>query len=151
MEVIFIKDLRGQGKKGEIKEVKAGYAQNYLIKNGYAVQLNEQTLSKYNKEQEKIKQDDIIITRVNFMKIIYNQGNNSNLYKSLGVSGCYFKQLFSGHDILTSTKRMHHHTFFEVHFVRTGTQKYESAGKIYTASPENMLIIWLSRQCQRCS
>ena len=59
MEVIFIKDLRGQGKKGEIKEVKAGYAQNYLIKNGYAVQLNEQTLSKYNKEQEKIKQDDI--------------------------------------------------------------------------------------------
>lgn len=75
------------------------------------------------------------------MKIIYKQGNNSNLFKNLGVSGCYFKQLFSGHDILTSTKRMHHHTFFEVHFVRTGTQKYESAGKIYTASPENMLII----------
>ena len=59
MKVLFVKDLRGQGKKGEIKEVKAGYAQNYLIKNGYAVQLNEQTLSKYNKEQEKIKLEDI--------------------------------------------------------------------------------------------
>lgn len=59
MKVLFVKDLRGQGKKGEIKEVKSGYAQNYLIKNGYAVQLNEQTLSKYNKEQEKLKQQDI--------------------------------------------------------------------------------------------
>ena len=37
MEVIFIKDLRGQGKKGDIKNVSDGYAKNYLIKNGYAV------------------------------------------------------------------------------------------------------------------
>ena len=27
MEVIFIKDLKGQGKKGEIKKVKDGYAE----------------------------------------------------------------------------------------------------------------------------
>ncbi len=33
MKVIFIKDLRGQGKRGEIKEVKDGYAENFLIKN----------------------------------------------------------------------------------------------------------------------
>ena len=33
MEVIFIKDLKNQGKKGEIKEVKDGYAKNFLIKN----------------------------------------------------------------------------------------------------------------------
>ena len=46
MEVIFIKDLRGQGKKGEIKNVKDGYAQNYLIKNGYALQATEQNLAK---------------------------------------------------------------------------------------------------------
>ena len=33
MEVIFIKDLKNQGKKGQIKNVKDGYAENFLIKN----------------------------------------------------------------------------------------------------------------------
>lgn len=36
MEVIFIKDLRGKGKRGEVKNVPDGYANNFLIKNGYA-------------------------------------------------------------------------------------------------------------------
>ena len=31
MKVIFIKDVRGRGKRGELKEVPDGYAQNYLI------------------------------------------------------------------------------------------------------------------------
>lgn len=52
MKVIFIKDLRGQGKKGEIKNVKDGYAENFLIKNGYALQANEQNLAKMNRLQK---------------------------------------------------------------------------------------------------
>lgn len=47
MKVIFIKDLRGQGKRGDIKEVKDGYAENYLIKNGYAKKLTEQNYNQY--------------------------------------------------------------------------------------------------------
>lgn len=59
MKVLFLKDLKGQGKKGEKKEVKTGYANNFLIKNGYAVALNEQTLTKYNHEQDIIKENDL--------------------------------------------------------------------------------------------
>ncbi len=53
MKVIFLKDLKGQGKKGEIKEVKDGYAQNFLIAKGYAEKLTEQSLGKYKREKKQ--------------------------------------------------------------------------------------------------
>lgn len=36
MKVIFTQDVRGRGKRGEVKNVPDGYAQNYLIKRGLA-------------------------------------------------------------------------------------------------------------------
>ena len=53
MKVIFIKDLKGQGKKGEIKEVKDGYGTNFLIKNGYAVLAKESNLKHFNTQKNK--------------------------------------------------------------------------------------------------
>lgn len=38
MKVIFLKDVKGKGKKGEMKNVSDGYAHNFLLKNGYAVE-----------------------------------------------------------------------------------------------------------------
>ena len=55
MDVIFIKDLKGQGKKGEIKRVKDGYAENFLIKKGYAVIANESNLNNLKQEQQKLQ------------------------------------------------------------------------------------------------
>lgn len=34
MKVIFIKDVKGQGKKGQVKEVSEGYAANFLLPRG---------------------------------------------------------------------------------------------------------------------
>ncbi len=58
MKVIFVKDLKKQAKKGEIKEVKDGYAQNYLMKNGYAIAYTEKNLELVKKEkQEKMEEE----------------------------------------------------------------------------------------------
>lgn len=51
MKVIFLKDVKNQGKKGEIKEVKDGYGMNFLIKNGYAVQATNTGVNRLKKEQ----------------------------------------------------------------------------------------------------
>ncbi len=58
MKVIFIKDLKGQGKKDEIKEVKDGYAENFLIKNGYAIKYTQRSNEILNKQIEKRNLDE---------------------------------------------------------------------------------------------
>lgn len=68
MQIIFIKDLKNQGKKGEIKEVKDGYAKNYLIKNGYAVPKSKTSMDILDKQKkEEQKEDDI--NRKNALKL----------------------------------------------------------------------------------
>lgn len=34
----FTQDVKGKGKKGEVKEVPVGYANNFLLKKNYAVE-----------------------------------------------------------------------------------------------------------------
>ena len=58
MEVIFIKDLKNQGKKGEIKTVKDGYAENFLINKGYAIKATKENIDKLNQDKAKAKEDD---------------------------------------------------------------------------------------------
>ena len=59
MKVIFLKDLKGQGKKGEIKEVSDGYAMNFLIKKGYALRKTEGSLNKLKEEIKESKELDL--------------------------------------------------------------------------------------------
>ena len=58
MQVIFIKDVKGQGKKGEIKTVKDGYAENFLIKKGYAVVANDKNRQNLKIEQKKKQEEE---------------------------------------------------------------------------------------------
>ena len=59
MQVIFTSDVKGQGKKGEIKEVSDGYAKNFLIKKGFAIKKTEGSLKKLNQEIEHNKEIDL--------------------------------------------------------------------------------------------
>lgn len=56
MKVIFIKDVKGQGKKNEIKEVSDGYGKNFLINKGYAVLATPTSLKRLNQEQLENKE-----------------------------------------------------------------------------------------------
>jgi large subunit ribosomal protein L9 len=61
MKVIFLKDVKGQGKKGEIKEVSEGYAQNFLFRQGLAQPATAgavKTLDNQKKAEEKRKEQE---------------------------------------------------------------------------------------------
>ena len=45
MKVIFLQDVKGQGKKGEMKEVSEGYGRNYLLPRKLAVEANKDNLN----------------------------------------------------------------------------------------------------------
>ncbi|KRL10814.1 50S ribosomal protein L9 [Levilactobacillus zymae DSM 19395] len=52
VKVIFTKDVRGKGKRGEIKNVPDGYAQNFLIKRGLAKEANQSAMSQLSAERK---------------------------------------------------------------------------------------------------
>ncbi len=59
MKVIFLKDVKGTAKIGDVKEVSDGYARNFLIGKGLAVEANAKNMSDLagKKASEKHKVD----------------------------------------------------------------------------------------------
>ncbi|ANB60767.1 50S ribosomal protein L9 [Anoxybacteroides amylolyticum] len=55
MKVIFLKDVKGKGKKGEIKNVADGYAQNFLLKQGLAIEATPANLKALEAQKNKEK------------------------------------------------------------------------------------------------
>jgi large subunit ribosomal protein L9 len=55
MKVIFLADVKGKGKKGDIKNVADGYAHNFLLKNNLA---KEATSASVSELKGKIKADE---------------------------------------------------------------------------------------------
>ncbi|WP_373031346.1 50S ribosomal protein L9 [Sulfurovum sp.] len=53
MKVLLIKDVKALGKAGEIKEVKDGYGQNFLIGKGLAKLATPDVVENWKAEQEK--------------------------------------------------------------------------------------------------
>jgi large subunit ribosomal protein L9 len=56
MKVIFLQDVKGKGKKGEVKNVSDGYARNYLLKNNLAEEATAGNMKALDAQKRKSKQ-----------------------------------------------------------------------------------------------
>ncbi|GGA46451.1 50S ribosomal protein L9 [Kroppenstedtia guangzhouensis] len=66
MKVIFQQDVKGQGKKGEVKEVSEGYARNFLFPRKLAVAAsagNLNTLKEQRRREEERKKEELSRSR----------------------------------------------------------------------------------------
>lgn len=115
MEVIFVKDLKGQGKAGERKNISDGYAKNFLIPKGYAIEANATNLNNlkgkkdseaYKKEQDlkhaqetKEKLETLTVT------IVTKCGDNGKLFGSI-TSKEISEQLEKQHSLKIDKKKI---------------------------------------------
>ncbi|MDR0821806.1 MAG: 50S ribosomal protein L9 [Oscillospiraceae bacterium] len=54
MKVILLQDVQGTGKKGELKEVKDGYAKNFLFKQGLAAEATKATIAELDSKKQSV-------------------------------------------------------------------------------------------------
>lgn len=93
MKVIFVKDLKGQGKVGEEKNISDGYAKNFLIPKGYAIEATAANLNDYKgkkdsqefKKQQEIEHAESIRDQLKDVKLTISAkgGDNGKLFGSI--------------------------------------------------------------------
>lgn len=109
MRVIFLKDVKNQGRKGEIKEVSDGYAINFLIKKGLAVKETPTSLNKLNeeilndkKEDERLKKNAQVLKKdleVLTLEFFANGGKNDQMFGSISSKQIKDELSKKGYDI----------------------------------------------------
>ncbi|MDR3177777.1 MAG: 50S ribosomal protein L9 [Campylobacteraceae bacterium] len=90
MKVLLIKDVKGLGKIGEIKEVKDGYGKNFLIGKGLAKLATNDVLRQYEAEQKrKAEAEAKEIEKIKEIKAAFEK-INLLIKRSLGANGSLF-------------------------------------------------------------
>ncbi len=93
MKVIFVKDLKGQGKVGEVKNISDGYAKNFVIPKGYAIEATNANLNDFKgkkeseqyKKQQEIKEAEAMKNKLSgiTLKMSVKTGSNGKLFGSI--------------------------------------------------------------------
>jgi len=90
MKVIFLQDVKGKGKKGEVKEVSDGYARNYLIAKGLAKQATSSNIkeieaiekSEQKRKAEELKNAQVLADKLEQLTVTIStkSGENGRLF-----------------------------------------------------------------------
>jgi large subunit ribosomal protein L9 len=95
MKVIFLKDVKGKGKLGEVKNVSEGYARNYLLPNKLAVEANKGNLNTLEaKQKSEEKKEERELQAANSLKDSIEK-NPLEFYTKSGESGRLFGSITS--------------------------------------------------------
>ena len=106
MKVILLKDIKGTGKKGDVKEVSDGYARNFLFPKKLAVQAGNTELKELKEKQtsQKIKEQKEYEAAVELGKKMEEM--NVTIYSKAGEGGRLFGSITSK-DIAAQIKKEH--------------------------------------------
>ena len=90
MKVLLIKDVKGLGKAGEIKEVKDGYGQNFLVGKKMALHATNEVIKKHEASVRKqIAQDEAEMERLKDLEKILAK-TELKIKRKLGANGSLF-------------------------------------------------------------
>ncbi|MGT2686745.1 50S ribosomal protein L9 [Streptococcus porcinus] len=92
MKVIFLEDVKGKGKKGQIKEVPTGYAQNFLIKKNLAKEATNQSIGELKGKQkaEEKAQAELLAEAQATKKALENEKTVVSFTEKVGPDGRTF-------------------------------------------------------------
>ena len=143
MKVIFLQDVKGSGKKGEIKNVADGYARNMLFPKKLAVEATSSNLSELagqkSSAQHKIDMEkqaaNEIAAKINDKKVIIKAkaGNNTKLFGSV-TSNHVSEALEKQFDVKIDKKKINLKTDIK----NFGT--YDAVIKLYTGITANITV-----------
>ncbi|GEN56433.1 50S ribosomal protein L9 [Halolactibacillus alkaliphilus] len=115
MKVIFTQDVKGKGKKGEVKNVSEGYARNYLLKNNLAVEatqgnlkgLEAQKNKEKQKEQEEVKKAEQLRDTLKTLEVTLKTkaGDGGRLFGSI-TSKQIAEELQKAHNIKIDKRKI---------------------------------------------
>jgi large subunit ribosomal protein L9 len=90
MQVLLIKDVKGLGKAGEVKEVKDGYGKNFLVGKGLAKVATNEVLKKHasverkkaEEEEQEIEELKALAQKLDKLKVTITKklGNTGHLF-----------------------------------------------------------------------
>ncbi len=95
MKVILLKDVKGTGKKGEVKEVSDGYARNFLIKKNVAVEANSTNIKELEEKEKSKERKELIQYEEAVLLGKQMEDINIEIYAKSGEGGRLFGSITS--------------------------------------------------------